>query len=240
VVAGILAGTLGSAGGITSLISYPALLAVGVPPLAANATNIVALVTFWPGSALGSQQELAGHGRWLLRWIPLMLLGSGAGAVLLLATPSDAFKRVVPFLVLAGSLALIGAPWLTRRRSFGSHHGWVLGAWLAVMAVYCGYFGAGSGVMTLALLLIMVEHHLPTANALKNMLVGAATIPAAILLAIFATVHWPQAAVLAIGVLIGSRIGPSLARRLPGDALRYAVAALGLGLAVWLWVDPTV
>jgi uncharacterized membrane protein YfcA len=238
-VAGVLAGGLGRAGGSTSLVSYPALLAVGVPPLAANATNIVALMTFWPGSALGSQQELAGRGRWLVRWIPVMLLGSGAGAVLLLATPSDAFKRVVPFLVLAGSLALIGVPWLTRRREFGSHHEWALGAWLLLMAVYCGYFGAGSGVMTLALLLIMVERHLPTANALKNMLVGAATIPAGILLAIFAPVHWPQAAALAVGVLIGSRIGPSLARRLPSDALRWVVALLGLGLAVWLWVNPT-
>jgi uncharacterized membrane protein YfcA len=238
-VAGVLAGTLGSAGGITSLISYPALLAVGVPPLAANATNIVGLMTFWPGSALGSQQELAGHGRWLLRWIPLMLLGSGTGAVLLLATPSGAFKRVVPLLVLAGSLALIGAPWLTRRRNSDSQHQWVLGAWLVVMAIYSGYFGAGSGVMTLALLLIMVERHVPTANALKNMLVGAATIPAGILLAIFAPVHWPQAAALAVGVLIGSRVGPSLARRVPSDALRWVVAALGMGLAVWLWVKPS-
>jgi uncharacterized protein len=210
-----------------------------VPPLAANATNIVALMTFWPGSALGSQRELVGHGRWLMRWIPLMLLGSAGGGVLLLVTPPDAFKRVVPFLVLAGSVALIASPWLTRRRRLGSHHEWVLGAWLAAMAIYSGYFGAGSGVMTLALLLIMVEPHMPTANALKNMLVGAATIPAGILLALFATVHWPQAAVLAAGVLIGSRIGPSVARRVPSDALRWVVALLGFGLAVWLWVDPT-
>ncbi len=234
----MLAGGLGSAGGITSLISYPALLLVGVPPLAANATNIVALTTFWPGSARGSQQELAGRGDWLWRWTPLALASGVAGAGLLLLTPSTAFRHVVPFLVLAGSLALICAPRLTRRHGSSPNHVWTLAAWLAVLGAYSGYFGAGSGVMTLALLLIVVEPHLPTANALKNMFVGAATVPAGILLAIFAPVHWAQAAALALGVLFGARIGPGIARRLPADLLRWVVALLGFGLAVWLWIDP--
>lgn len=235
----MLAGTLGSAGGITSLISYPALLLVGVPPLAANATNIVALTTFWPGSALGSRRELAGQREWLLRWTPLALVGGAAGAGLLLLTPSGDFKHVVPFLVLAGSVALAGSPWLTRRRSSKPGSAWTLAAWLAALAAYSGYFGAGSGVMTLALLLIMAEQQLPSANALKNMFVGAANVPAAILLAIFAPVRWPQALVLALGVLVGSRIGPGVARRVPAEVLRWAVTVLGLGLAVWLWADPT-
>lgn len=238
-VAGVLAGALGTAGGITSLISYPALLAVGVPPFAANATNLVAVMTFWPGSAHGSQRELAGRGHWLRRWIPVMLVAGGAGAALLLATPSDAFKRVVPFLVLAGSLALICAPRLARHRSPGSNHDRTLGAWLVVLALYGGYFGAGSGVMTLALLLTLVERHVPTANALKNMLIGAASIPAGILIAIFAPVHWPAAAALAGGILIGARLGPVVARRVPSDVLRWTVALLGVGLAVWLWLDPS-
>ena len=93
--------------------------------------------------------------------------------------------------------------------------------------------------MVLALLLTVVEPHLPTANALKNMLLGAATIPAAILIAIFAPVHWPQAGALAAGILIGSRLGPAVARRVPSDTLRLTVAALGAGLAVWLWLNPS-
>lgn len=238
-MAGVLAGTLGTAGGITSLISYPALLAVGLPPFAANATNLVAVMTFWPGSAYGSQRELVGRGNWLRRWTPLMLVSGGCGAVLLLVTPSDAFKRVVPFLVLAGSLALIYAPRLARHRRPGSNHDRTLGIWLALLGLYGGYFGAGSGVMTLALLLTLVELHVPTANALKNMLVGAAAIPAGVLIAIFAPVHWPAAGALAAGILIGSRLGPAVARRVPGNALRWTVAVLGLGLAVWLWVDPS-
>ena len=209
-----------------------------MPPFAANATNLVAVVTFWPGSALGSRRELAGRGDWLRRFIPVMLAGGGAGALLLLVTPSDAFKRVVPFLVLAGSVALLVAPRLARHRTSGTDHDRTLTIWLAALALYSGYFGAGSGVMTLALLLTLVEHHVPTANALKNMLVGAATVPAAILIAIFAPVHWAAALALAAGILIGSRLGPVLARRIPGDHLRWAVATLGVGLAIWLWLKP--
>jgi hypothetical protein len=141
--------------------------------------------------------------------------------------------------VLAGALALIFAPRLARHRASDVNHDRALTIWLAALGLYSGYFGAGSGVMTLALLLTLVEHHVPTANALKNMLVGAATVPAGILIAIFAPVHWTAAAALAAGILVGSRLGPVIARRIPGDTLRWAVAALGVGLAVWLWVEPT-
>ena len=131
----MVAGTLGAAGGITSLISYPALLAVGLGPFAANATNLVAIVTYWPGSALGSRLELRGRAPWLRRWTPVTLIAGAAGAGLLLATPSDAFKRVVPFLVLIGSVALICAPRLARRRARSPRDGWVLGGWLALLAL---------------------------------------------------------------------------------------------------------
>ncbi len=236
----MLAGAIGSAGGIASLISFPALLAVGVPPLAANATNIVALTMIWPGAGLGSRPELEGWGRWLLRWVPVMLAGGALGAGLLLVTPEDAFKRVVPFLVLAGSLALVCVPWVRRRRASLAHRPLALALWLLLMATYGGYFGAGSGVMALALLLIMVDQRLPTANALKNILIGIGTVPAALLLAFLAPVHWPDAGILAIGALAGSRAGPSIARRVPAVILRWVVFALGIALAVQLWINPTV
>src|ERR1700761_3184285 len=98
--AGIAAGVVGTAGGITSLVSYPALLAVGIPALPANVTNIVALVACWPGSALASRPELAGSGSWLRRWAPVAALGGAAGSALLLFTPAGVFSRVVPFLVI--------------------------------------------------------------------------------------------------------------------------------------------
>jgi uncharacterized protein len=208
-----------------------------VPVLAANATNIVALAAYLPGAALGSRPELGGWGHWLERWTPVALVGGAAGAVLLLVTPSDAFRRVVPFLVLAGAVALAAEPWLRRRRAEPGHRTASLTIWLLLLAAYSGYFGAGSGVMTLALMLVAVDRRLPTANALKNMLVGAATVPASILLAIFGPVHWVDAAFLAAGILAGSRVGPAVTRRVPAPVLRWVVFLLGIGLAVDLWVS---
>jgi len=281
----VAAGILGTAGGITSLISYPALLATGLSPLAANATNIVALNACWPGSAHGSSRELAGQRRWLLRWLPVAGFGGALGAALVLITPPGAFARVVPFLILAGSIALIAEPWLhglrdlrAQRgtdgasggrsggrpggrsaggypggRSAGGRPGGRLRGWqrlrgrrrepllagaLVLVSVYGGYFGAGSGVMTLALLLLVVSRELPVANALKNMVNGAVTLPAGILLACLGPVHWLHAAALGLGALIGSRIGPVLTRALPHALTRWSVALLGLGLAAWLWVRP--
>ncbi len=233
---------LGTAGGIASLISYPALLALGLPALGANATNLVALSVCWPGSAHGSRRELAGRGPWLKRWLPLAAAGGATGALLLLLTPPGEFARVVPFLIAAGSLALIAEPWIrgvhpahVSRRARGV--GLVLA--LGLVSIYGGYFGAGSGVMTLALLLVTVERDLPTANALKNMVIGANTLPAGILLACFGPVHWGAAAALGAGALVGSRMGPAVTRILPRYVTRWAVATLGLGLAVWLWVKPS-
>src|SRR3954471_15128965 len=102
--AGVLAGLVGTAGAITSLISYPALLVAGLPALAANVANIIALVACWPGAALASQPELVGQRVWLRRWIPVAALGGAAGSLLLLSTPPGVFARMVPILVAAGSL----------------------------------------------------------------------------------------------------------------------------------------
>ena len=111
--AGALAGVVGTAGGITSLISYPALLWVGIPALQANIANTVAIVACWPGSAAASRPELQGNGPWLRRWTVVAAAGGAAGSVLLLATPAGVFARVVPFLITAGSLALLLQPRIT-------------------------------------------------------------------------------------------------------------------------------
>src|ERR1700689_5933740 len=115
--AGMLSGIVGTAGGITSLISYPALLAAGVPALPANVANIVALVACWPGSALASRPELQGRGGWLRRWGVVAALGGTVGSVLLLVTPAGVFGQVVPFLVVIGSLALLLQPRIAARQA---------------------------------------------------------------------------------------------------------------------------
>ena len=240
--AGAVAGLVGTAGGITSLVSYPALLLAGVAPLQANIANLVALVACWPGSAVTSQPELRGRGPWLLRWGIVAAAGGIAGSLLLLGTSAGVFGRVVPFLVAAGSLALLFQPWLAARPGWqdggGKGRALLLPAGLLALSVYNGYFGAGSGVLLLALLLLTTDPVMARANALKNMVVGAATITSAVLFAVLTRVDWAAVAALAAGLFAGSLAGPWVARRLPPGVLRWLVALTGLALAIRLWLDP--
>lgn len=237
--AGIVAGIVGSAGGITSLISYPALLALGVPALPANVANNVSVTACWPGSAVASRPELQGTASWLRRWAWVTAAGGAIGAVLLLSTPPGAFSRVVPFLVAAGAITLLLQPRLSALRGRQAHTSTaVLVAGLLLVSVYGGYFGAGSGVMTLSLVLLTVDQQLARANALKNMLIGANTVTSAVIFIIFSPVDWAAVIPLSIGLFVGSMIGPRLARRIPATVLRWLVALLALGLAVKLWIAP--
>jgi uncharacterized membrane protein YfcA len=161
--------------------------------------------------------------------------------VLLLVTPPGVFDRVVPFLVAAGSLALLCQPWLAAWPSWRADAGWgrlLLPCGLAALSCYNGYFGAGSGVLLLALLLLTADPRPARANALKNMVVGAATITSAVLFAVLTRVDWGAVAPLALGLFAGSLAGPWVARRLPPGVLRWLVAVSGLALAVRLWFSP--
>lgn len=238
--AGVLAGAVGSAGGIASLVSYPALLAVGVPALQANIVNIVALVTMLPGSALASRPELEGSLEWMSRWAIVAAVGAVGGAALLLSTPPGVFARVVPFLVAAGAAALLLQPRLSRiARRRGGENKPLLGGGLLFVSAYNSYFGAGSGVMALALILVALDTQVARANALKNVLVGISTLVAALALLVFAHIGWRAVAPLTAGAFVGSSIGPRLARRVPPTALRWLVGCLGLALAVHLLISPT-
>jgi len=232
---------VGSAGGIASLISYPVLLAVGLPALPANVADTVASVACLPGSALGSRPELQRQGQRVLRLAPLALAGSGAGAVLLLLTPGGVFSRIVPFLVAFPALVLLIQPrisaWLEKHPSKS-------GRFLSPFAlfavwVYQGYWGVGVGIMTLTVITLAVEAHLPRANALKNVLLGMADAACSAVFILYGPVRWAAVLPLAAGFLAGSGVGPSLARRVPGNVLRVAVALGGLGLAVYLWLNPS-
>jgi uncharacterized protein len=239
VVAGVLAGALATAGGIASLVSYPALLLVGVPALPANVVNIVAFAVCGPGSALTSRRELGTVRRSLLRGLPLAAGGAVAGSLLLVFTPAAGFARVVPFLVLAGPLALVAQPWLTARRpglgSGVSAAGWVL---IGLVSVYAGYFGAGSGVLMLATVLLALDPRLLQANALKNTLVGVTALAATVTLVLTGPVEWAFVVPLAAGLFGGSLLGPLIARRIPPVVMRSVVVVLGVALAVELWVHP--
>jgi uncharacterized membrane protein YfcA len=238
---GVVAGALGTAGGITSLVSYPALLAVGVPALQADVANLVAVVACWPGSLLASRRELVGTGTVLGRGAPTAAAGAAVGAGLLLVTPSGVFAGIVPFLVAGGSLALLAQPVLTDRMRARPEPGTVgLPALLLIglLSVYGGYFGAGSGVLLLVAALVLLEPSLTRANAVKNMLVGAGAVASAVVLVASGPVDWAAVGPLALGLFTGSLLGPALTRSLPARVVRIGVVLMGFVLAVELWLHP--
>ena len=239
-VAGLAAGALGAAGGITSLVSYPALLLVGVPPLPANIANLVAGVACWPGSALTSRSELSEVRAHLPSALLIAAAGGAGGAALLLVTPAETFLRVVPFLVATGSALLVVQPrltaWLGRQPSShrGSVAGWVVSG---LVAVYAGFFGAGAGILLLGTLLTTIDDRLPEANALKNMMLGAGGVVSATIYVLAGPVDWGVTVPLAVGLFVGSAFGPIITRRVPPTPIRLGVAALGLAFAAHLWLD---
>ncbi|MEP6844200.1 MAG: sulfite exporter TauE/SafE family protein [Pseudolysinimonas sp.] len=235
-MAGVAAGILGTAGGITSLIAYPALLVVGVPPFSANVTSSIALLGSGVGSTLGSRPELLGHGATLRRWAPVAVVGALAGAFLLLITPPGVFSWIVPFLVAAAGLLLLAQPRITRwhaarERPIGAA---AIAAAILGVTIYDGYFGAGSGVLMIAVVLILIDHDLARANALKNVLLFIADLLPAALFALAGPVVWAAVLALAAGSLLGGLVGPRLMRRAPRTAIRIVIALLALGLAAWL------
>jgi uncharacterized protein len=247
--AGVVAGVLSTVVGLASIVSYPALLAIGLSPLSANMTNTVALLFTGVGAAAGSRPELTGQGARVRRLAVIAAAGAAAGAALLLITPSQTFVRVAPVLIGAASLALLARPrpgpgsrdgelgtgnepgYRDRERS-----GWLLAGVFGV-AVYVGYFGAAAGVVMLALLTVMLAEPLARTNAVKNILGGVANTVAAVAFAVFGHVDWAAVVPLAAGFLAGGWTGPALVRRIPAPVLRIVVAVCGLAVAVKLGIS---
>jgi uncharacterized protein len=243
VLAGIGAGLTGSIAGLASLISYPALLAVGIPPVTANVTNTVALVLNSVGAVSASRPELVGQARRLRPLAVAAVLGGVTGAALLLLTPSEAFERVVPFLIAAASATiLVQRPPRELAAEGAAHHPdhrdprWLPLGTFAV-GIYGGYFGAAAGVVLLSMFLLGTGETLPRGNAMKNVVLGVANSIAAVGFVVFASIAWSAALPLAIGLFIGGLIGPRVVRRVPQTALRRVIAVAGLGLAVRLGIQ---
>jgi uncharacterized protein len=233
-VAGGLASTVAS---VASVVSYPALLALGLPPLSANVTNTMSLVLTGAGSVLGSRPELAGQRDRVLRLGLVTAVGGAAGAAVLLLAPASTFGMVVPVLIGGASVLLLAQPMIRGLSPRpGAERSWRGRAGVLGAAAYIGYFGAAGGVLMIAVLSTMIGESLIRVNALKNAILGAANGVAAVIFAVFAPVHWLFVPPLAAGFLIGGFTGPRLARRLPVRGLRVLVALCGLGLAVKLGI----
>ncbi len=242
VLAGVGAGLTGSIAGLASLVSYPALLATGLPPVTANVTNTVALVLNGAGSVSASGPELRGQGRRLLRLSAGAVLGGAAGAALLLLTPSDAFERIVPWLIGGAALAILvqRPPRELAAEGAAGHTGghdrdhWGTLAGTFGISIYGGYFGAAQGVILIALLGIFIDDGLQRLNALKNVLAALVNGIAALLFIAFADVDWAVAGLLAVGAVTGGQVGATLGRRISPGWLRAVIVVVGVAVAVRL------
>jgi uncharacterized protein len=236
--AGTLGGIFSTVMSIASLVTYPALLALGVPPLSANITNTVSLVFTGASSVASSRPELAGQGRRVIRLGIITALGGAAGAVVLLLTPASIFAGAVPVLIGGASLMLLAQPRIKRLSpSAAGGNRLVHGVALFAVATYVGYFGAAAGVLLLVVLGTMIDESLVRLNAVKNAVSGAANAMAATCFALFGDVRWEFVAPLAAGFGVGGWIGPKIARKVPAGPFRVIVSLGGIGLAVRLGIS---
>ncbi|ANH39779.1 hypothetical protein I601_3373 [Nocardioides dokdonensis FR1436] len=237
-LAGIAAGSINAVVGSGTLVTFPTLLAFGVPPVTANVSNTVGL---FPGSfsaAWGYRRELRGQRRRVLRLSVASVLGGTGGALLLLVLPEAAFATIVPALVALGVVLVIAQPTISRRvaarraalqRPVDPRPDGAWWVWPAVLGtgVYGGYFGAAQGVLLMAVLGIGVEEDLQRLNAVKNVLAGGVNFVAAAVFVVVAHVDWSIAATIAVGAVIGGQVGAHVGRRLPPVALRAVIVLVG-------------
>lgn len=240
-LAGIGTGIVGYGAGLASLVSYPALLATGLSPLAANLTNTVAVSFSAVGGLLTSGPELRPQRARVLHFAVAGTVGGAGGAVLLLSTPPGTFAALVPWLIALASVALLARPWLQRLRMPATHRHLGMNVFVAVVAVYGGYFGAAAGVVLLAGFGAVLRDPYRMLNALKSVVVGAANLAASVIFAVLsvlgrAPVDWGSAVPLALGCLIGAVVSPPIVRRLPETGLRVGVGLAGLCLAGYLYL----
>jgi uncharacterized protein len=241
-VAGLLAGGVNAVAGGGTLISFPALLAVGVPAVAANITSSVGLVSGYLGSAVGYRRELSDQRDRMRSLAVVAILGGVVGAVVLLITPADSFRVIVPYLVVVACLLLAGQPrlarWVAARPGGRSDRGNgvtpLVQAGVFIAAVYGSYFGAGLGVLLLGVLGILVSDSLQRLNGLKSMLSFVVNLVGVLIFVVSGQVLWAFAGLLLVSSYVGGVLGARVARMLSPVVLRYSIVTLGLVVAVVL------
>lgn len=235
--AGLAAGVVNAVAGGGTFFTFPALLAVGLPPIAANATSALSLGPGSVASAVAYREEIRKHWR-RLGWLSAVsLVGSVAGAWILLRFSNEGFGRLVPWLLLGATLLFAASPVLTpvlraRRGDEGPFRKVAGLALQFVTAVYGGFFGAGMGIVMLASLTLSEGSAYHRINAAKNVLAVLIKVTALVLFVVAGVVHWPEAIVLAVASVIGGYLGVVVARRVPVAWVRAFVVVVGLGLSV--------
>ncbi len=240
-VAGIGAGTINTVVGSGTLITFPTLVALGVPPVTANVSNTVGV---FPGSLVGAwgyRRELSGQGHRAARLSAASITGAIVGAILLLTLPASAFDAIVPVLIILAILLVIFGKRLTALLSRTGHQPrgnvtpllWVL---TFGTGIYGGYFGAAQGVLLMGLFGLMLAEPIQRQNGLKNLLAGMVNLVAAIVFVATTHIDWTAAGLIALGSIIGGLIGARVGRRLSPPALRAVIVVVGLIAVVKLLV----
>jgi uncharacterized protein len=230
--AGFVAGALNAVAGGGSFLTLPALVATGVAPIVANATGTVALLPGYLSGTWGFREDLRPPPRLSLpALLGLALAGGAAGATLLLLTPAPAFRRIVPWLLLAATALFALAPRLLQaaRGEAVGRRGAVAGVLL--VSVYGGYFNGGLGVLLLALFAVLGEENLNAMNGLKNLLSAVLSGMAVALYAAGGIVRWREGLVMMAATTAGGYVGARVARRIPGPWLRGGIVLVGLAMA---------
>ncbi len=236
--AGFFGGGVNALAGGGTLLTYPALLVAGLPPVLANTTSSVGLLAGYAGGSVAYRRELAGQGPRAQGLLLASVVGGLSGAVLLLLLPDGGFERVVPFLVLVACVLLALQPSVARRLAAqgraGRHPAWMSRVAVGVAAMYGAYFGAGLGVVMLAVLGLLVAEDFQRLNALKGLLSLVINLVAVLVFVGTGNVDWLAALLVAVGAVGGAAAGVGLARRLPSSAVRAGVVGVGTVVGVVL------
>lgn len=238
VIAAVAAGLINALAGGGSLITFPTLMAVGIPPVMANVTNTVALCPGYLGATLAQKKDLHGQQKRIRLLLPSAVIGGIIGGILLLNSSDKVFERLIPFLILLAAALLAFQDtlrsWLQRRQGDENGHIPEIFAVLpiALASIYGGYFGAGLGVIKLAILGLFLKDNLTRLNALKQLLSLVVNVAASWFFLFSNQVYWSAAIVVAIGSLIGGLLGGKLARIISPSYLRWTVVILSIITAI--------
>lgn len=237
VVAGVGAGVVGYLTGMASLVSFPAMLAAGLSPVAANVSQTLGLVGIGAGAAArGASTLRMGTRGDLTRQLVVAAVGGAIGAALLLQAGESAFEAVVPWLILLSSVLVLVSPRLRALVPDRVTPTWVHLLGLLGVSVYGGYFGAGAGTLFLAVSLLTSAESFGRAMILKSVFLAVANLVASVAFVLFGPVDWWAALALGLGCVLGGRLGVATQERVPEWLIRWVVAVAGVGLAVWFVV----
>jgi uncharacterized membrane protein YfcA len=239
-VAAAAGGAINAVAGGGTLITFPALLFLGVEPVRANATSTLALVIGTCGSLYGYRQHLEPVRPWLWRFVPVSLAGGLAGSVLLTVTSNATFSRLIPFLILFATLLFLAQGMVKKlvaaeedrvRGHPGAKWLWGASAFQFAVAIYGGYFGAGIGILMLAALGFLGLGNIYQMNTLKTILGSLINVVAAIWFVAAGLIDWPQAGVMTVGALAGYYLASHYSQKIPQQRVRQIITVIGLVLS---------